>query len=83
MKRLGVIGVLTLAVVATACSSAAGRDEAGVIVKAGSVKVHELEIGDCLASAGVEASDTVNAVPCAEPHLSQVYHVYHGLPSDG
>lgn len=60
------------------------RDSSGAITTAGDVSAFEVEVGDCfddpalLSGAGegdVESAE-VAAVPCADPHEFEVYHVF-------
>jgi hypothetical protein len=74
LSLLWIAGVA--AVVAAVISSVAGRDDAGVIDKAGNLSVDALRPGDCLENFGEGGSFTVDAVPCGEPHAAQVYAVY-------
>lgn len=50
------------------------RDENGNIVEAGEIDVFSLAVGDCFDS--LPAGPTVDAVPCAQDHLYEVYHLF-------
>lgn len=50
------------------------RDENGNIVEAGELNVFSLAVGDCFDN--LPAGSTVNAVPCAQEHLYEIYHVF-------
>ena len=52
------------------------RDEQGAIVEAGGVGVYSIKFGDCLiAPDGVEVQ-SLEGVPCTEPHNSQAYDAF-------
>lgn len=55
----------------------ARRDDSGQITSAGSMNVTELVVGDCFDLEDDEATqvENVNAKPCSEPHVYEVYHV--------
>ncbi len=58
----------------------ADRDDSGAIVDAGNLTPDELRVGDCLDWPGsdsneIETFDSVNALPCSEPHDLEVYHL--------
>lgn len=50
------------------------RDENGNVVEAGEIDVFSLTVGDCFSN--LPAGSTVNAQPCAEEHLYEIYHVF-------
>jgi hypothetical protein len=81
-----IIGLVTVGVIAVAAVGAylvfapddAERAESGEIVDSGQVSVFDLSEGDCwnnVPDDGEEA-ETVDAVPCTEPHESEVYAVF-------
>jgi hypothetical protein len=52
------------------------RDESGAIVESGGVGVFQLQIGDCVQLPGIGTVQSVEGVPCEEPHDAQVYSAY-------
>jgi hypothetical protein len=58
------------------------RDGSGEIIRSGPVSLESLAPGDCLADVAGGVSRSLPAVPCAEPHLAEVYAVFE-LPLDG
>lgn len=89
--RLVSYGVIGLIVVGSTLFFAARRGDGGEITGAGDLSVHDLRVGDCFdltsgdTADGGEVSD-VRAIPCAEPHVYEVYVVTEypagELPSD-
>ncbi|MDA3040977.1 MAG: hypothetical protein O3C27_15900 [Actinomycetota bacterium] len=49
------------------------RDESGEIVEAGGLGVFAMEVGDCFQVPIEDLVQSVEAVPCTEPHDAQVY----------
>lgn len=77
------LAALTLGVVLAACGGA-DRDDSGEIVEAGSVSAFQLRVGDCFdddTDLGEEVS-SLAAIPCAEPHGSEVYALVDHLGGD-
>ena len=54
----------------------AGRDDSGQIVDGGTLNVHELRTGDCLAGLPESGTTSVDAVPCAGPHQVEVFYSF-------
>jgi hypothetical protein len=75
-----VVSILWIAVVAAAgfavYSLTARRDSSGAISRAGDLSVYKLRAGDCIKKFGEGTSFTVDAVPCKEPHDTQVYALF-------
>jgi hypothetical protein len=69
------------AVIAVGCSQeaeqdASTRDTAGNVVEGGDVGAFKLQLGDCIESdAGTEV-ESLPVVPCDQPHLYEVYHLF-------
>lgn len=91
MRRCLPVLVLAVALGATACSSDSGssaqRDDAGAVATAGAVDAFDVEVGDCVdepqaATEGVEEIESVQAVPCGEPHDGEVYAAFDLPDSD-
>jgi hypothetical protein len=74
----GIIGWIT----------SADRDSDGNIVSAGNLVVTDLAVGDCFDDeAGADATEgqlvsSIRAVPCAEPHDNEVFHVFTATGGD-
>jgi hypothetical protein len=60
------------------------RDDSGAIVEGGEVGAFRIRVGDCLAAIAFGAPiESVDAVPCSEPHSSEVYGAFNILtPED-
>jgi hypothetical protein len=75
-----VVSILWIAGVAAAAFAAysltAHRDSSGAINRAGNLSVYSLRAGDCIKKFGEGTSFTVDAVPCGEPHDTQVYALF-------
>lgn len=69
----GVAGVGLLAGGAAAFQDDAVRDEAGVIQEGGEVGAFRIQVGDCLQDPGSGMIESVDAVPCSDPHALEVY----------
>lgn len=52
------------------------RDDNGNIVEGGEVGVFALNIGDCFVDMPAGDAASMTAVPCAEDHLFEVYHLF-------
>lgn len=74
----GVIAVVAIGAVAIFAPEDAERDESGDIVESGQVSVFDLSEGDCWNNVPDEGqeTETVDAVPCTEPHESEVFAVF-------
>ncbi|MGH2462119.1 MAG: septum formation family protein [Candidatus Limnocylindria bacterium] len=72
--RLAIYGVIALVVVGGSVLFAARRDDSGEITDAGTLSVFDLQVGDCFDAEMGEISE-VQAIPCAEPHVYEVYSV--------
>lgn len=80
MRTLIRIALLVLTAGLTACSGSpdAQRDAAGAVASAGALGAFSIQLGDCLkepavGGAEVEQVEDVAAVPCSQPHESEVY----------
>lgn len=54
----------------------ARRDESGQINDGGTLSVTDLRVGDCFNTEQAEEIGDVDAVPCAEPHAYELFHVF-------
>lgn len=74
MKRL--IGGVVVAVAVVAGTSAIDdnttRDDSGEIIGAGGLGVQAMQVGDCMIEPDGEYVESVEAVPCSEPHDLEV-----------
>jgi hypothetical protein len=53
------------------------RDEAGVIVDAGEVGAFRMRLADCILAIPPDGEfDSVDAVPCSQPHAAEVYAAF-------
>lgn len=79
--------VLALSVAACSSEPEAERDEGGAVATEGSVDAFSVALGDCLedsisapeatpSEAAGEEVDAVQAVPCDQPHGSEVYALF-------
>lgn len=74
-RRLLVLAVLLVALVAAGCSKDKADRKDGAIDKAGKVSVFDVQVGDCLNPGdelGAEITD-IKAVPCKDPHTHEVF----------
>ena len=60
------------------------RDDSGAVVESGEVGAFRIRVGDCLAAIAFDAPiESVDALPCSEPHASEVYGAFNILtPED-
>ena len=77
--RLVIYGVIALVFVGGSVLFAARRGDSGEIVDAGNLSVFDLQQGDCfdagLNSGQVTEISEVRAIPCAEPHVYEMFSV--------
>lgn len=74
------LGALTVGGLGSCGSDEPERDEQGAIAEEGDLSVQSVEVGDCFndpdgVEEGVEV-EALGAVPCAEPHDNEAYHVF-------
>lgn len=75
--RLIVIAACALFVVACGDGDdATVRDANGNVIEGGAVSVFSLNVGDCFADLPTGEVSTVDAVPCADDHLYEIYHEF-------
>ncbi len=53
------------------------RDESGEITEAGDVGAFRIRLGDCMVDPGEGTIESVEAVPCDEPHDLEIYHAFN------
>ena len=78
---LGALGTLAWAALLTvgiisAVTSEPERDSAGQVTNSSEVFVNDLAAGDCFSGGRTDEIDLVTAVPCAQPHESQVVTIF-------
>lgn len=49
------------------------RDDNGDIIESGGLGVYSFQIGDCIQLSDVDLVESVEGLPCADPHDAQVY----------
>lgn len=54
----------------------AKRDDSGAITDGGTLHVSELLVGDCFNTDTEQEVGDVDAVPCAEPHQYELFHIF-------
>ena len=57
------------------------RDETGAVIEDGEVGAFRIRLGDCLAELTARELESVQAVPCDQPHASEVFAAFN-LPGD-
>lgn len=74
MKRLigGVAVAVAVAAGATAVDDNTTRNDAGEIIEGGGLGVQAMQVGDCLIDVDEEYVESMQAVPCSEPHDLEV-----------
>ena len=53
------------------------RDETGEITEGGEVGAFRVRLGDCMVDPGEGMIESVEAVPCADPHDLEIYHAFN------
>ena len=53
------------------------RDETGAVIEEGEVGAFRVRLGDCLAEVAEGDIESVQAVPCAEPHAAEVFGAFN------
>jgi hypothetical protein len=80
-------GVAGLGLVGVGYAGLAGQDEttrndAGEVVEGGELGAFRIRVGDCFVDTLEGSFEAVDAVPCSQPHKSEVYAAFM-LPGDG
>lgn len=52
------------------------RDEFGNVIEGGEINVFSLNVGDCFTNLPVGEVSSIEAVPCGEDHLFEIYHLF-------
>ena len=58
------------------------RDEAGQVTEGGEVGAFRIRLGDCMVDPGEGTIESVEAVPCSDPHDLEIYHAFNLVGSD-
>lgn len=53
------------------------RDETGAVIEEGEVGAFRVRLGDCIAEVADGDVESVQAVPCDEPHAAEVYGAFN------
>ncbi|MEM9131409.1 MAG: septum formation family protein [Actinomycetota bacterium] len=72
----GIAGLAVTGCTTTSTDDASTRDDAGTVVESGEVGAFRLQEGDCFGATDDGLIATVDAVPCTEPHQSEVYATF-------
>ncbi len=59
------------------------RDSAGAIVEGGDIGAFKIKVGDCLGGGVTGEIESVDGVPCEQPHQSEVYYSFAVPEGDG
>jgi hypothetical protein len=59
------------------------RDESGAIVEQGEVGAFRIRLGDCIGGAMTDIVESVEGIPCDQPHEEEVYHAFNLPDGDG
>ena len=76
------------ALVAAGCGNGSGddettRDSAGQIVEGGDLGAFTIKVGDCLGGGVTGEIESVDGVPCDQPHQNEVYYSLAAPEGDG
>ena len=84
MKRLVAAGVIAVAAFggAGAFDDNTVRDDSGAIIEGGGLVAYAIQIGDCVnAPDDLTLVQSLEAVPCAQPHDSEAYAAFQQIGS--
>ncbi len=76
LLTVGIAGLAVTGCTTTSTDDASTRDDTGTVVESGEVGAFRLQEGDCFGATGDGLIATVDAVPCTEPHQSEVYAAF-------
>ncbi len=82
LVRFWWVGVIAAVVIGGLIFNAR-RDDSGQITDGGTLQVNDLRVGDCFNTDASEDVDNVDAVPCAEPHAYELFHIFTMADSGG
>jgi hypothetical protein len=77
------LGVVGLGYAGIAGQDNTTRDESGAIISEGEVGAFRIQLGDCLNGLSGGLVESVEGVPCSEPHSEEVYHAFNLDEGDG
>jgi len=88
MRRVFAFALAATALLAAGCGNGASddettRDSAGQIVEGGDLGAFTIKVGDCLGGGVTGEIESVQGVPCDQPHQSEVYHSFAVPEGDG
>lgn len=75
------IAAIAAAGLAAGCSSTADvdettRDDSGAITEGGELGVFQIEVGDCFDVGDADEVETVDAIPCDQPHVYEAFATF-------
>ncbi len=76
IRKAALLAVCALVFAACGGDDETLRDENGNVVEGGEIGVFSLNVSDCFADLPVGEVSTINAVPCGEDHLYEIYHLF-------
>lgn len=76
MLGASIAGLALTGCTTTSTDDASTRDDTGAVVESGEVGAFRLQDGDCFDATDDGLIATVDAVPCVEPHQSEVYATF-------
>ena len=59
------------------------RSDTGAIVEGGELGAFRIRVGDCLAASADGEFESIEGIPCSEPHADEVYHAFNLAEGDG
>ncbi len=83
IRRIALLGLFALAL--AACGGGdddTTRDENGNVIAGGEIGVFSLNVGDCFEDLPVGEVSSLGAVPCADEHLFEIYHLFDVVAAD-
>jgi hypothetical protein len=74
LAGLGLVGAGYLG---TAGQDDTVRDESGRVVEGGELGAFRIRLGDCIIVGAVTEFESVDGIPCDQPHEGEVYHAFN------
>jgi hypothetical protein len=59
------------------------RDTSGEITESGEIGAFKIQLGDCLTGSVSGQVESVEGIPCDQPHQNEVYHAFDIAEGDG
>lgn len=80
-RSLLIAAVAAAGLVGAGCSTSAEvdettRDDSGAISEGGELGVFEIEVGDCFDVGDADEVETVDAIPCDQPHVYEAFATF-------